>query len=266
MQPVGQTRRFPASFDSWPPKNTQAAKWYLSQGGRLTPTAPPAGVNHYSYSGDGQATTFNGSTSQLWVGLPALRWEAPHAGQALSYVSDALPHTTVMAGTARLDLQLGAHVPDIDVEVTLTEVRADGTEYYVQTGWLRSSHRKLDASKSNAFHAVPTHKETDAEPLPADGSLTSMSIELMPFAHVFHAGSKVRIIIDVPGGSRPFWKFDIRRYGHPVDVTVGFGGIHTANIVLPIIPGIETLAPSALPPCPSLRGQPCRPYTPFTNG
>lgn len=256
---------FETSFDSWPPKNTQAAKWYLSSGGKLTPTAPPAGVNRYTYSGDGQATTFNGSTSALWVGLPVLNWPAPSGNNAVSFLSDALPQTTVMAGTGRLDLQLGAKVPDVDVEVTLTEVRADGTEYYVQTGWLRASHRKLDASKSSQFRAVPTHAEVDAQPLPSDGSLTSMSIELMPFAHVFHAGSKVRIIVDVPGGSRPHWKFDIKRYGRPVEVTIGFGGVNAANIVLPIIPGLGALAPTALPPCPSLRGQPCRTYVPYTN-
>jgi hypothetical protein len=33
--------------------------------------------------------------------------------------------------------------------------------------------------------------------------------------------------------------------------------------VLPVIPGIE--APEALPPCPGLRGQPCREYQEIVN-
>ncbi len=257
---------FETSFASWPPKNTQAVKWYLSSGGKLTPAAPPTqSIDHYTYSGTGKDTTFHGSTSDLWNGLPALTWKGPSNHNAVSYLSAPLADTTVMAGTGRLNLNLGAQVPDVDIQITLTEVRSDGTEYYVQNGWLRASHRKLDPSVSNAFRAVPTHREVDAMPLPADGSLTPMSIETMPFAHVFHAGSRIRIIINVPGGSRPFWQFDILRYGHPVDVSVGLGGISAANIVLPVIPGLGANAPTALPPCPGLRGEPCRTYVPFSN-
>ena len=257
---------FETSFDSWPPKNTQAAKWFLREGGKLTPAAPgAASVDHYTYSGDGLARTFQGGTSALWLGIPPLNWPAPTNRNAVSYLTDPLADTTVMAGTGRLDLTIGAKVPDIDLEVTLTEVRADGSEYYVQTGWLRSSHRKLNEAASNRFRAVPTHREVDAQALPIDGSLTAISVELMPFAHIFHAGSRVRIIVDVPGGARPHWQFDIRRYGRPIDVTVGLGGVNASNIVLPIIPGLGASAPVALPPCPSLRGQPCRTYTPFVN-
>ncbi len=257
---------FETSFESWPPKNTQATKWFLNEGGRLTTSAPPSpSVDRYTYSGHGRDRIFQGGTSDLWLGIPPLNWPAPTNGNAVSYLTDPLAQTTVMAGTGRLDFAIGAKVRDIDVEVTLTEVRADGTEYYVQTGWLRASHRKLNAAASNQFRAVPTHREIDAQPLLADGALTQMSVELMPFAHIFHAGSRVRIIVDVPGGSRPHWQFDIRRYSQPVDVTVGFGGLDASNIVLPVIPGVGASAPLALPPCPSLRGQPCRTYVPYTN-
>ena len=35
-----------------------------------------------------------------------------------------------------------------------------------------------------------------------------MRLEIYPFAHVFRAGSKVRIIITAPGGDRMTWAFD----------------------------------------------------------
>jgi hypothetical protein len=34
-------------------------------------------------------------------------------------------------------------------------------------------------------------------------------------------------------------------------------------VVLPVIPAGD--APTELPPCPGLRGEPCRDYQPFTN-
>jgi hypothetical protein len=37
-----------------------------------------------------------------------------------------------------------------------------------------------------------------------------------------------------------------------------------SSIVLPVVPGVAV--PKALPPCGSLRNQPCRPYQPLTNG
>ncbi len=34
-----------------------------------------------------------------------------------------------------------------------------------------------------------------------------MRVELFPFAHVFRAGSRIRITVEAPGGNRPFWTF-----------------------------------------------------------
>jgi hypothetical protein len=36
-----------------------------------------------------------------------------------------------------------------------------------------------------------------------------------------------------------------------------------SRLLLPVVPGIE--APTGLPPCPGLRGEPCRDYEPFVN-
>jgi hypothetical protein len=33
--------------------------------------------------------------------------------------------------------------------------------------------------------------------------------------------------------------------------------------VLPVVPGLEV--PTELPPCPGLRGEPCRDYKPYKN-
>ena len=36
-----------------------------------------------------------------------------------------------------------------------------------------------------------------------------------------------------------------------------------SRIILPVVPGVAV--PTGLPPCPSLRGEPCRRYLPLVN-
>jgi uncharacterized protein len=36
-----------------------------------------------------------------------------------------------------------------------------------------------------------------------------------------------------------------------------------SKLVLPVVPGLSV--PTGLPPCPGLRGEPCRAYQPYVN-
>ena len=81
-------------------------------------------------------------------------------------------------------------------------------------------------------------------------------VELFPFAHVFRAGSRIRLIVDAPGGNRPVWEFATIAGGEKV--TIGHDTVAASRIVLPVVPGID--APDAFPECGALRGQPCRAY------
>jgi uncharacterized protein len=46
-------------------------------------------------------------------------------------------------------------------------------------------------------------------------------------------------------------------------VSIAFGPSKADNLTLPIVPGVSSAA--GLPPCPSLRNQPCRTYQAFAN-
>jgi len=95
------------------------------------------------------------------------------------------------------------------------------------------------------------------------GKFVSARVEVFPFAHVFRAGSRIRVIIDAPGGSRPAWSFDdLPAQGHEVN-TIGRGGAYASRILLPVVSSVN-IAPG-LPACPGLRGQPCRPAATITN-
>ena len=167
-----------------------------------------------------------------------------------------------MVGSGSVDLWLESTAADVDLQVTLSEIRPDGQEVYVQNGWLRASHRKLDTSLSTELRPVQTHRLVDAAPLP-QGELVEARVEIFPFAHVFRANSRLRITVESPGGSRALWKFDVLRPDGEVVNTIAHSAAAPSKVVLPVIPGIEVDAP--LPPCPALRSQPCRTYVEIEN-
>lgn len=258
---------FEASFSAWPIPETEAAVWQLGPDGSLGDAASDAGINSFAYTGDGQAAMFDGGTSELWKGLPELDWTQPVEGDALSYLSEPLAEAAVMVGSGSVDLWVAANQSDVDLEVGLSEVRADGTEYYVQVGWLRASHAALDEAASTDLRPVHTHALDDAAPLSGElDDFVPVRVELFPFGHVFRAGSRIRLVIDAPGNSRPHWKFAIvPPASDDAVVAVAFGADRPSRIVLPIIPGVASDAPADPPPCPSLRAQACRSYEPITN-
>jgi predicted acyl esterase len=101
------------------------------------------------------------------------------------------------------------------------------------------------------------------ETLPT-GKYVEARVEVFPFGHVFRKGSRIRVIVDAPGASRPTWGFDaFPKIGNQVN-TIGWGGDTLSRIVLPVVPGVKVAA--GLPACPGLRAQPCRRLAPITNG
>ena len=135
-------------------------------------------------------------------------------------------------------------------------MRPDGTEVYVQSGWLRASHRAIDLSQSTPTSPFHTHLEADEAPLTA-GELTKLRVELFPFAQPFRAGSRIRITVDAPGNARPQWAFDTT-VSHGERVWIAADKEHRSRLVLPVVPGVTV--PRQAPPCASLRSQPCRTF------
>ena len=261
--PGAPQARFEADYSSWPVANTPT-RWYFGADGSLVDAAPSAtAADSYVYdpSHQHETTIANASTTATWVQLPKFMWNAPAAGTALAYETAPLDHDVTVIGDSSVDLWLKSTATDTDVQVTITEVRPDGQEVYVQNGWLRASDRAL---APDASELRPTHPLTKAavQPLPS-GKFVSARVEVFPFAHVFRAGSRIRVIIDAPGDSRPAWSFtDLPAQGHEVN-TIGRGGAFASGIVLPVVSGVN-VAPG-LPACPGLRGQPCRATATITN-
>src|SRR5262249_20901280 len=66
-----------------------------------------------------------------------------------------------------------------------------------------------------------------------------------------------------PNGDQPIWAFAEANPTSPSNVAIGYGGSMPSRVELPVVPGVGTT--TGLPPCPGLRGEPCRDYQAFTN-
>jgi putative CocE/NonD family hydrolase len=245
--------RWIESFDEWPVP-AEAAEWYFGAGGALTAEASDGdAVTSYRADPTAVPATFLPEGANVWAHDVPWDWRQPPEGTAASFASAPLSENVAIVGSGSADLWIRTDAEDTDLEVTISEIRPDGQEVYVQSGWLRASHRALDEEASTELRPVQTHLEADAEPLAA-GEWNPVRVELFPFAHVFRAGSRLRILVDAPGGNRAEWAFESISDGQTVEIA--HDAEHPSRIVLPVVDGVD--APSEYPPC-TLRGQPCRP-------
>jgi len=248
--------RYEKSFASWPPP-AKVATWFF-RGGDLTHHRPEGRIQARHFRADPTAlpaTTYSGSNGGIWAAHPHYDYQQIPRGKGLGWISRPLGATKVMVGTGSVDVWIRSTRSDVDLEATLTEVRPNGREVYVQSGYLRASHRRLSVASTKVL-PIQTHLEGDAAPLP-DTGWTKVRIELFPFGHAFRAGSRIRITVDPPGGDRPLWAFDDSR-DHGQQVEVKSDSLRTSRVVLPIVSGVHV--PTSYPACGDLRSQPCRRY------
>ncbi len=236
-------------YGAWPIAEAVPTTFFLGAGGALTPVAPaPGSVDYLADPAARPATTLPGDgDADAWKAQPPYDWKPLASGKGVGFATAPLTQDVVIAGDARLDLRISASAGDTDLQVTLSEIRPDGAETYIQNGWLRASHRDGHAPRSAL------------EPIPAGETVTAR-VPIFPAAHAFRAGSRIRVTVQAPGGDRPRWRFDSVDDGS-TRVTVDLG---ESKLVLPVLPGAT--APTPLPGPTALRGQPSRAYVPAANG
>jgi hypothetical protein len=254
---------FERSFSRFPVPGTRARSFYLGPNGTLAgPPSGAPGADAFTWDESARAPTdFTGNTSAgtdgLWTATPSYQWAPPPQGTAGSWVSAPLSADTTIVGTGSLSSWIRSSAPYVDLQVTVSEVRPDGIETYVQSGWLRSDARKLTAT-STPLNAVPTLRKADARPMPR-GRYAPVTIPLYYEGHVYRAGSRIRVTLSAPGGDQPIWAFAETQPRHRrANLSVARSRAMPSRLVLPEVPG--SAAPTGLPPCPGLRGEPCRPF------
>jgi len=259
---------FEASFNEFPIAGTQAKAWYLSPGGNLK-SSPPATAHADGFTWDAHALPLqdfsgptDGSAGGLWTATPSYHWEQSPPGSAVSYVTEPLGENTTVIGAGAVNLWVRSSTPNVDLQATISEVRPDGKETFVQNGWVRADERKLDPAKSTALEPVLSLRESDIQPMPAN-EFVKVTIPLYYEGHAYRAGSRIRVTIAAPNGTQPIWDFEETEPAGKAQVAIAYSKQDPSNLLLPVVPGVNV--PTGLPPCPGLRGEPCREYVPLTN-
>ncbi|MFN2589053.1 MAG: CocE/NonD family hydrolase [Actinomycetota bacterium] len=248
----GRNPAWTETYSQWPPASQTAWRLHFGSDGSMSPSPDPdGGTVEYRYA-PGVGTQARGGY-KLTGALPdqtKASWsETPPEGTFALFETAALESDRLMAGSASVDLLVSSTAPDTDFQVTLSEVRPDGKEVFVQQGWLRASHRKEDAGLTTPTRPYQTHVATDAQPL-APGVPAELSIEIFPFAHAFRAGSKIRLYVEAPHVKPDLWGFAL--LPAPAVNTIHVAG---SSVALPLLEGAA--ARTGYPGC-SLRNQPCR--------
>jgi uncharacterized protein len=266
---------FVKGFSSLPVPGTTPGYWYFGPKGTLT-SAPAAhkSINWFTWNAKAlPANDFgpNNETGGLWGNASqwSWNWEQNPSGTAVSYVSSPLKTNTTVIGAGAVHVWVRANVPSVDLQATISEVRPDGKETFVQNGWLRTDERKLATGTNDLFKARSTLLEPIISELPKDvkampkGKFVEVVIPLYYEGHVYRAGSRIRVTISAPNGTQPIWSFAQTSPKKTTKVSVEFSKTMPSSLILPLVPGVSV--PTGLPPCPGLRNEPCRSYVPIVN-
>jgi predicted acyl esterase len=255
---------FAQDFASWPPPEVTPLRFYFQPDGSLAASPPTASGAASLFDLDPEAGERGilAPGGNVWDKLPHYDWRPPQPGYAVVFESAPLTENRVMLGTGSVDLWLRSPVDDADLQVNLSEIRPDGKEMYIQSGWLRASYRALAPSATELW-PLPTYLQKDWALL-TPGEWTQVRVALAGFGRILRAGSKIRVWVDTPGGSRAEWRFALKTFpGGEVTYTIGHDAAHPSSVALPLVTDLHVGSP--LPPCPSLRGQPCRDHVPYAN-
>jgi predicted acyl esterase len=218
----------------------------LTKGGRLIVDGKGEGEpDTYTYPTPGPGVNAHFETDG---------WEATTGDWrkgSVAYTSEPLDRDILTYGPASTDLWISSDAVDVDVQVTLTVVQPDGTERYLQRGWLRLSDRALDERRSTQVHPVLLDVPETMRLLNPDGPVLAR-VEINKLAAELPKGSRVRIWIDAPS-TTGLYQFSYIAW--PATNHVWHDAEHTSRLVMGELAGIQA---SQQPTCKALK-EPCRP-------
>ena len=241
--------------DEWPIARTNYVKWYLD----ATPSdwvgdewrhdflrlsrAEPVEEHRADYSAEIPPESRIGPPSPATA---LLAWRT-----GISFVSEPMGEDMVFAGYSKAKLWVSSNCADMDIFVAFriydeqdreVDYVGPGTlgmptmHYPLAKGWLKVSHRKVDASRSTGYTVKHTHKQADYAPL-ENGQVVPVEIEIIPNTAVIRKGHRIRLDVQ---------PFDGFRHGtrHAYDAsyhdgarnTIYTGPSHQCYVQLPIVP------------------------------
>ena len=156
---------------------------------------------------------------------------------ALGYSTEPLVEDTEVTGPMALHFYASIDTADTSWYVEVHDVDPNGAEKRVSVGWLKASHRELDASRSKPYQ--PFHPHTRAIPI-EPGRIFDYAIGLSETAYVFRVGHRIRLSIKAQDAA---WEGSgYRSVSHlPPSVETRHTLYHTPEypsyLLFPVIPG-----------------------------
>ncbi len=238
-------RTFEMHFDAWPPPATQPLRLYFQPDGSMAAAPPPPGeasaASSFQLDPPAGHRGILAPGGNVWDPLPAYAWNPLPAGFDVVFETAPLTQDLVMLGSGSVDLWIRSPVDDADLEVNLMEVRPDGQERFVQSGWLRASQRQLDPTATELWPEHSFRQEDEALLVP--GAWTEASVGICAFGHVFRAGSRIRVTVDTPGDSRAAWEFALKTYPGVVRYDISHSAMYPSSVLLPVLTGVASTTP-----------------------
>jgi len=206
------------SENEWPLERTQFRELFLG-GGK---TGHEGTLSDSSGSEQTRRLEFDPASTEAWHGEPRL-----------TYRTEPMSKPMELTGPMALYLQASSSATDTDWLVFVADEAPDGKTRELCKGWLRASHRKVDAAKSTP--PQPYHPHTAAEPL-EPGTVYEFAIEIWPICNVFKPGHRLRLEIanaDSITASQGKPHVTIR---NKATNTIYEGGKKPSRLVIPLIP------------------------------
>jgi len=232
------------SFETWPPPGVRPRHFYLASG----PSNSVASLNDGTLADmtpkDGGATTYSYPNPQWVVGTVAFGPLGPDPARGvLTFTSAPLAAELEIAGHGKVVLHASTTRDDMDFCVKVSEQFAQGPDerakgiqprYAIVTkGWLRASHRDRDTKRGTELCPWYTHeKETKLTP----NTNYVIEVPLEPIAHLFKAGSRIRL--EIAPGDSPLTDGLFAHIYRPDKIgrdTIRHDAAHPSALVLPVL-------------------------------
>jgi putative CocE/NonD family hydrolase len=163
--------------------------------------------------------------------------------RVLTFTTAPLEKDLEIAGPIKLALYASSTAKDTDFVIKLAEQypqtgeeRAKGLNppsQLVTKGWLRASHRALDARHSTEME--PYHTHVDPQPL-TPGEVCKLEISIEPNAYRFKQGSRIRL--EIVNGDSPITDVLWTHYYQPDKIgqdTIHHSARYPSQLVLPVM-------------------------------
>ncbi|MSQ71203.1 MAG: CocE/NonD family hydrolase [Betaproteobacteria bacterium] len=232
------------SADAWPPTDIRYRVYHLGAG-------PTGSVTSFNDGALGESAPAGAATTSYDYPDPGWRMGVVGFGpdgrpdparRVLTFTSAPLDADLEVTGPIKLVLHASTSRRDTDFIVKLSEQYPQPDEerrkdinprYLVVTkGWLRASHRALDARHSSEY--APWYTHTDPQPL-TPGKVYRFEIAVMPTAHRFARGSRIRL--EIANGDSSVTEFVFAHEYPPNKIgrdTLHHDARHPSQLFLPV--------------------------------